>query len=525
MPSGGRSNPRVSPWANSKFTPKGVQDRSDACQNRRSPAPTLLDHPKTRMPPDIQSEQPSSIEVAAEAPLWRAVGASLRGAREDYTKVSLQRAIVLLAVPMMLELVMESTFGLVDIFFVGKLGSEAVATVGLTGSVIILVFAVAMGLCMGTTAMVSRRIGEGDPVAAGVAAWQAIVLGIIASIPTSIIGFVYAPELLRWMGGSDAVVAGHGYTSVLFAGSVTIFLLFLNNAIFRGAGDAAVAMRVLWVANIINMVLDPLLIFGIGPFPELGLTGAAVATTIGRGLGVAYQLFILFRARERVAITRESRRWAPDVTKRLLRVSATGMTQFLVGTAAWLGVTRLVALFGDSTLAGYTITIRLIHFAILPSWGVSNAAATLVGQNLGAKRPDRAEKAVYITGFANFGMLAVVAVLFWAFAAPMTGVFTSDPEVLRIGVRSLKIISGGYVFFGFSMVFAQAFNGAGDTYTPTLINLLCYWCWQLPLAYYLSAPLGLGVDGVYYAVIIAGATWALVGFLLFRRGKWKTRTI
>ncbi len=477
------------------------------------------------MQPDTQPEQPSCTQSAADAPFRHAVLAALRGSRADYTRVPLPRAILLLALPMMLELVMESTFGLVDIYFVGKLGSEAVATVGLTGSVIILVFAVAMGLCMGTTAMVSRRIGEGEPKAAGVAAWQAIVVGVAVSIPIGIFGYFFASKMLRLMGGSESIVAGYGYTAVLFAGSATIFLLFLNNAIFRGAGDAAVAMRVLWFANIINMILDPLLIFGLGPFPELGLTGAAVATTIGRGMGVVYQLCILFRARERIAITRESLRWSPDITKRLLRVSATAMMQFLVGTAAWLGVTRIVALFGDTTLAGYTITLRLIHFAILPSWGVSNAAATLVGQNLGAKKPDRAEKAVYITGFVNFGLLAAIAVVFWAFAGPLTGAFTSEPSVFDVGVKSLKIISGGYVFFGFSMVFSQAFNGSGDTGTPTLLNFFCYWCWQLPLAYYLSRTLGIGVEGVYYAVIVSGATWALVGWLLFRRGQWKTCTI
>lgn len=477
------------------------------------------------MQPDTRPEQSSCARSAAEVSLRQAVLDALRGSRADYTRAPLPRAILLLALPMMLELVMESTFGLVDIYFVGKLGSEAVATVGLTGSVIILVFAVAMGLCMATTAMVSRRIGEGDPRAAGVAAWQAIVVGVVVSIPIGIFGYLFAPRMLRLMGGSEAIVAGHGYTAVLFAGSATIFLLFLNNAIFRGAGDAAVAMRVLWFANVVNMALDPLLIFGIGPFPELGLTGAAAATTIGRGLGVAYQLIILFRARERIALNRESLHWAPDVARRLLRVSATAMMQFLVGTAAWLGVTRIVALFGDTTLAGYTITLRLIHFAILPSWGVSNAAATLVGQNLGAKKPDRAEKSVYITGFVNFGLLAAIAILFWTFAGPLTGAFTDEPGVFEVGVKSLKIISGGYVFFGFSMVFSQAFNGSGDTDTPTLLNFFCYWCWQLPLAYYLSKTLGIGVEGVYYAVIAAGATWAIVGWLLFRRGKWKTRVI
>ena len=432
---------------------------------------------------------------------------------------------MLLALPMMLELVMESTFGLVDIFFVGKLGSAAVATIGLTGSVIILVFAIVMGLSMGTTAMVARRIGEGNPEAAGVAAWQAILAGVLGAIPTSLLGVLLSQKLLGWMGGTEAIVAGYRYTAMLFAGSVTIFLLFLNNAIIRGAGDAAVAMRALWLANLINIVLDPVLIFGLGPFPKLGLFGAAIATTIGRGAGVVYQMSKLFGGRGRIAITRRSMRWDSKVFLKLLRVSVTGMVQFFIATAAWLGVTRIIALFGPSVLAGYTITLRLIHFAILPSWGVSNAAATLVGQNLGAGKPDRAERAVLMTGLVNFAMLAAIAILFWLFASPMIRVFTSEPEVVRRGVESLKILSTGYIFGGFSMVFGQAFNGSGDTATPAWINFFCYWCWQLPLAYVLAKPLGVGVMGVYWSLVISGATWAVVGYVLFRRGKWKESVI
>lgn len=457
--------------------------------------------------------------------LWRAVPDAIRGSQEDYTRVPLRRAIVLLAIPMMLELVMESTFGLVDIFFVGKLGSAAVATVGLTGSLIILVFAIVMGLSMGTTAMVSRRIGEGQPEAAALVAWQAILTGVLGAVPISIFGALLARRMLGWMGGTEAVVDGYLYTAVLFAGCVTIFLLFLNNAIFRGAGDAASAMRALWLANLINMVLDPLLIFGIGPFPRLGLFGAALATTIGRGAGVAYQLALLFRGTGRIAVTTSAMKWDPGVFRTLLRVSLTGMVQFFVATAAWLGVTRIVALFGEQVLAGYTVTLRLIHFAILPSWGVSNAAATLVGQNLGAKKPDRAERAVVVTGFVNFAMLGVIAVFFWGFADPMIRIFTSDAEVIANGVESLRILSAGYIFAGFSMVFGQAFNGSGDTATPAWINFLVYWCWQLPLAYVLSEPMGVGVTGVYISLVVSGATWMVVGYLLFRRGKWKERVV
>ncbi len=477
------------------------------------------------MPQDASRDPSDGGDGAAFRPLWRAIPDAIRGSKEDYTKAPLSRAILLLAVPMMLELLMESTFGLVDIYFVGKLGSAAVAAIGLTGSLIIVVFALIMGLSMGTAAMVSRRMGERRPEAAAVAAWQAILAGVLASVPVSVLGALFSRRLLGLMGGTEAVVAGYGYTAVLFAGSVTIFLIFLNNAIFRGAGDAAVAMRALWLANLVNIVLDPLLIFGIGPFPRLGLVGAALATTIGRGLGVVYQLVVLFRGTSRVAITRASIRWDGQVFRRLLRVSATGMLQFFVATAAWLGVMRIIALFGPLVLAGYTISLRLIHFAILPSWGVSNAAATLVGQNLGAGHPERAEEAVLKTGFANFAMLAVIAVVFWNFADPLVGVFTTDAEVAARGVESLKILSSGYVFAGFSMVFGQAFNGAGDTATPTWINLFCYWFWQIPLAYWLAKPAGVGVMGAYWALVISGATWMVVGYVMFRRGKWKEHSI
>ena len=327
------------------------------------------------------------------------------------------------------------------------------------------------------------------------------------------------------MGGTPEIVAGHAYTAMLFAGSITIFLIFLNNAIFRGVGDAAIAMRVLWVANIINIVLDPLLIFGIGPFPELGLFGAAVATTIGRGVGVVYQMTVLIRGNGRIALRRESMRWDRAVFRRLLNVSLTGTIQMFVATAAWLGVTRIIAMFGPTVLAGYTVALRVLHFAILPSWGVSNAAATLVGQNLGADKPDRAERAVYTTGLANAGLLGVIAVLFWFFADGLIRIFTDDPDVIAYGVESLRILSSGYIFSGFSMVFGQAFNGAGDTKTPAWINFFCFWCWQLPLCYTFAKPLGFGVTGVYWSVVTSGATWSLVGYLLFRRGKWKEHQI
>ncbi len=472
-----------------------------------------------------ENGNPADVPLASPSSLWQAIPDAIRGSKEDYTSIPLPRAILLLAIPMMLELVMESTFGLVDIYFVGKLGSAAVATVGLTGSLIILVFAIVMGLSMGTTATVSRRMGEANPEGAGLAAWHAILTGILGAVPISLLGALMAPQMLRWMGGTDAVVAGSMYATIIFASSVTIFLLFLNNAILRGVGDAALAMRSLWVANIINIILDPLLIFGIGPFPRLGLAGAALATAISRGTGVALQFWILFGGKGRIAIGKTCIRWDPGVFRSLLRISAKGMLQFFVATAAWLGVTRIIALFGESVLAGYTVALRLIHFAILPSWGVSNAAATLVGQNLGAGKPDRAERAVILTGFVNFAMLSVIAVIFWTFARPMIAVFTPDPEVAPHGVESLRILSGGYIFAGFSMVFGQAFNGAGDTATPAWVNFFVYWCWQLPLAYCLSTWLGMEATGAYIALVISGATWMVIGYMLFRRGKWKQHTV
>ena len=471
----------------------------------------------------------SATDVSQEAQpapsLWHAVKASLGGHREDYTKLPLERAILLLAVPMGLELMMESTFGLVDIFFVSKLGPAAVATVGVTGSLIILVFAIAMGLSIAATAVVARRVGEGDDEGASVAAVQAIGSGIAFSVPISLIGWVLAPQLLDWMGGSTEMIGGASYTAILFGGSPTIFLIFLNNAIFRGAGDAAIAMRSLWFANLLNMVLDPCLIFGWGPFPELGLAGAAVATTIGRGAGVAFQFWALASGGRRVQIQRRHLRWEPEILKGLLRIAATGMLQFFVGTASWLGIMRIVALFGDVTLAGYTIALRLIHFAILPSWGMSNAASTMVGQNLGAGKPERAERAVWISGRYNLYVLGALAVVFWIFARPLSAIFTDVPGALDASALTLRISSLAYCFAAYSMVFSQAFNGAGDTDTPTKINLGVGWCFQLPLAYWLSQSLGWGLQGVLIAITISMATWAIVGGLVFQRGSWKSRKV
>lgn len=473
----------------------------------------------------IPDEAPEA-DAQPQPSLWRAIAASLRGRRENYTSLPLPRAVMLLAIPMALELLMESTFGLVDIYFVGKLGPEQVAAVGLTGSLIILVFAVALGLSIGASAIVSRRIGEGDREGAAVAAVQALLAATAISTPLSLGGALLAPKLLAWMGGSaDVVAVGAPYTAFLFGGSLTIFLLFLNNAIFRGAGDAAIAMRALWLANLANMILDPCLIFGLGPFPEMGLLGAAVATTIGRGAGVAFQFWALQSGDRNIRLGLRHLRLEPTVMRPMLKISANGMLQYLVGTASWLGIMRIVAMFGDVTLAGYTIALRLIHFAILPSWGVSQAAATLVGQNLGANRPERAEKAVWLTARYNVTMLGAMAVAFWFAARPLVGVFSDDGPTLEAGVLALQVSSFAYCFSAFSMVFGQAFNGAGDTWTPTKLNFFVSWLWQLPLAYSLGHVLDYGLAGVLVGVVIAMATWALCGGILFHRGSWKTKKV
>jgi len=470
-------------------------------------------------PVESQADSPPALSI------WRAIWGSLRGAQQDYTSAPLPRAIILLAVPMALELLMESTFGLVDIYFVGKLGPAAVATVGLTGSLIILVFGAAIGLSIAATAVVSRRIGEGDEEGAGLSAVQAILAGVGFSVLVSIPGALFASQMLTLMGGAPEVVAGSGYTAVLFGTSSVIFLIFLNNAIFRGAGDAALAMRALWLANALNMILDPCLIFGWGPFPEMGLVGAAWATTIGRGVGVAFQFWVLVSGNRRVKLGREQLRYDPETMRRILRIALTGTIQFTVGTAAWLGIMRIVAIFGETTLAGYTIAIRLIHFAILPAWGMSGAAATLVGQNLGAGHPERAERAVWLTGAYNCGVLALMGLIFWVGAPPMTAFFSDDPGVVATGVEALRILSLGYVFYAWSMSFSQGFNGAGDSDTPTYINFGVSWVLQIPLAYVLARPLEMGPRGAYIASLIAGVAWALIGGLLFRRGKWKSRRV
>ncbi|QXD14993.1 MATE family efflux transporter [Rhodocaloribacter litoris] len=467
-----------------------------------------------------------SSSVSSNRSLWADLRASIRGVPYDFTEGSLGRAILLLSVPMVLEMFMQAVFEVADIFFVGRLGADAVAAVGLAASLVILVFAVGIGLSMAAAAMVARRIGERDPEGAAAAAVQALAVSLVFSLPVAALGIGYAPELLRLMGATEHVVAaGTGYTAVLLGTNTTILFLFLINAIFRGAGDAALAMRALWLANVLNIVLDPLFIFGWGPFPELGVTGAAVATAVGRGIGVGYQCHALLRGRSRIRIRRHHLRPDPGVIRRLLRVSGTGILQYLIGTASWLGVIRIIATFGSAAVAGYTIAVRVIIFALLPSWGLGNAAATLVGQNLGAKKPERAARAVWITAFVNTAFLGLVALAIQFVATPLVMLFTTDPAVIPYGTACLRIVSYSYVFWAFGMVVVQAFNGAGDTDTPTWINLVCFWLIQIPLAYLLARPLEMGPNGVFAAIAIAQAILAVLGVLAFRQGRWKRKVI
>ena len=450
------------------------------------------------------------------------------GTDYDFTSGSIGKAVVLLAVPMMLELSLESVFAVADAWYISRLDNHhALATISVTEVVLtLLVFAAAIGLSMGTTAMVARRIGEGKREEANVTAVQAIGLGVLCSIALGVPGAYFAPEILSLMGGSAEVVeVGTQYTRIMMGGSITIFLLFLINAIFRGAGDASIAMKSLWLANAINLVLDPCLIFGWGPFPEMGLTGAAVATTIGRAVGVAYQLNRLFRGGGRIQLHLHHLKLVPPVMARLINVSIGGIGQFIISQASWVGVTRIVALFGSAALAGQAIAVRIILFTFLPAWGMSNAAATLVGQNLGAGKPERAEASVWKTGLYTMLFLVSVSVVFIAFPEWLVGLFTRDPEVLKIGSDCLRIFSYSYGVYAYGMVMIQSFNGAGDTKTPTWINFLCHWLLQIPLAYYLAKPMGYGPQGVFWGIVISEVFWATTAILVFRRGKWKTRQV
>jgi putative MATE family efflux protein len=457
---------------------------------------------------------------------WATVREALRGSHHDYTAGPIGRAIILLAIPMVAEMMMESVFAVVDAFWVAHLGANALATVGLTESMLALVYTAAMGLSIGVMAMVARRIGEKNPAGAAEAATQGIALGVIVAAVCGVIGAIFAPQLLGLMGASPEVIAiGSGYTRVMLGGNVVIVLLFLINATFRGAGDAAIAMRVLWLANWINILLGPCLIFGLGPFPELGVKGAAIATTIGRGTGVLYQLYRLMRRDGRIVIQRDQLRLRPAVMRTLLRLSGSGTFQVLVGTASWIWLMRIVSTFGAQAVAGYTIGIRILIFALLPSWGLANAAATMVGQGLGAGKPERAERAVWIAGIYNMVFLGSVGIVFVLLADPIVALFKPDPVVAPVATACLRIVSYGYLFYAWGMVLTQSFNGAGDTWTPTWLNLFCFWLWEVPLAWLLAVHFGWGPTGVFVAITVAFSTLAVVSAILFRRGRWKLRHV
>jgi putative MATE family efflux protein len=476
--------------------------------------------PPHRLAPPVEPDTPARSRAGRGLDLLRH---ALRGTGGDPTAGPVPRAIVLLAVPMVLEMAMESIFAVVDIFWVSRLGPAAVAAVGVTESLLTMVYTLAIGLSIGVTALVARRVGEGDREGAARTAVQALALGIAASALLGALGFLYAPRLLALMGADAEVVrVGSGYATIMLGGNAAVLLLFLLNAAFRGAGDAAIAMRVLWLANGINLVLDPCLIFGLGPFPELGVTGAAVATTTGRGTAVLLQLAILFRLGNRLRAAARHVRLSPDIMGRLLRVSATGTLQVFIGTASWIALVRIIAGFGSEALAGYTIVVRIVMFALLPAWGLANAAATMVGQSLGARDPERAEAAVWIAARMNFFILGSVGLAFLIFAPSIVGIFGgADPRTLDYGTDGLRIIAAGFFFYAYGMVMVQAFNGAGDTWTPTRLNLLCFWLWEIPLAYVLAHHAGLGPNGVFAAVLLAFSTYAVVSAALFRRGHWK----
>jgi putative MATE family efflux protein len=460
------------------------------------------------------------------AQAWSLLREGVRGSSRDFTEGHVGHSVIVLAIPMVLEMCMESLFAVVDVFFVSKLGPDAVAAVGLTEGMLTIVYSIAMGLVIGATAVVSRRIGEKDLEAAAVAAVQVISLGVLLSAVAGVIGFFFAHRLLALMGAEAGVLAAPaGYATVMLMGCGSVVLLFLNNAIFRAAGDPTVAMRVLWFANGINIVLDPMLIFGFGPIPALGVAGAAVATTLGRSAAVAVQLWLLARGTSRIHIQWRHVRFAPDVMWSMCRLSSTGMLQILIDTTSWVVLVRVISAFGSSAVAGYTIGIRTVLFALLPAWGLSNAAATMVGQALGARKPERAERAVWTACRYNLWFLAAIGAVFVLFAPQIVAIYTSDPTVAPGAIACLRIVSLGFPLFAYGMVLTQAFNGAGDAWTPAWINLGCFWAWQVPLAYMLALASGLGPSGVYWAVMIAFSTLAMVSALIFRRGRWKVQQV
>lgn len=474
---------------------------------------------------------------------WSIVREAFAGSSRDFTTGSIGTAIFLLAVPMILEMFGESLFAIVDIFFVAHLGADSVAIVGLTESIMALVYAIAMGLGMGATATVARRIGEKDATGAAKSAAHVIFLGVAVSLLMSVIGIIFAPTLLRLLGAEPQIIGeGATFMRIMLGGNAVVVFLFLLNAIFRGAGDAAIAMRVLLLANLLNIILAPCFIYGkdifaflgIGApqwlidnwiFPKLGVVGTAVGTTIGRGVGALFAAWRLFRPGGRITIHKDNWKLDFSLLWSIIKISSSAVLQFLIGTASWSALVRVVAGFGSEAIAGYVIGLRVIIFALLPSVGFSNAAATLVGQNLGAGKPERAEQSVWRAAYINAIFLGVVGFLFVFFSHGIVGFFTNEPNVVAYSTDALKIIAYGFVFYAFGMVLETAFNGAGDTWTPTYLNLFIFWLFEIPLAYLLANHFGLGARGVFWAITIAFSVLAVVAALLFKRGKWKLKTV
>lgn len=458
--------------------------------------------------------------------VWEDLKKAIRGSEEDYTRIKISRAIFLLAVPMILELVMESLFAVVDIFFVGKLGPSAIATVGLTETYLFLLYSIAMGLSTAVTAIVARRIGEKDKEKAGITAVQAIFIATIVSVPFAVAGIFFSRDLLVLM-GADAWTLQYGvpYTQWMLGGNAVIMLLFMINGIFRGAGDASIAMRVLWIANIINMMLDPLLIFGWGPFPQLGIEGAAIATNIGRGVGVVLQIWFLLKGGKHIRVLKSYFKLNAEIIIKIIKTSLGGVGQMIIAMTSWIFIIRIISAYGSEAVAGTTIALRIMMFTMMPAWGMSNAAATLVGQNLGAKQPERAEKSVWITGSWNMIFLIAVAVVYFVMSDRLVGFFTDDQTVVSIGSRWLRIVSYSYFVYGWFMVASQAFNGAGDTITPTKINFVFFWLIEIPLSYIMAKSLDMGYIGVFWAIFIAETAVGLFTLWLFSRGKWKNISV
>jgi putative MATE family efflux protein len=472
------------------------------------------------------SSEPIEPGSVATPSVWAAIREALSGAHgRDFTEGPIGRAIFILAVPMVLEMVMESVFVVVDVFVVAHLGADAVATVGLTESFMTIIYALAVGLSIGAGAMVARRVGEKDSDGAAHTGAQVLLFGLVVSLVLGFAGAWLAPQLLRAMGGTAGVLENVAFTRVMLGFNASVVMLYLANAVLRSAGDAAIAMRVLWLANAINIVLGPTLVFGWGPVPKLGIVGAAIATSIGRSTGALFAVSRLLRPGSRVSILPRHFRFDAALIGRVVRLSSAATFQVFIGMASWIGLTRIIASFGSDAIAGYTIGIRVVAFALLPAFGLSNAAATMVGQALGARKPERAEESVWKAARYNLVFLGALGLVFVLFARPIVEVFTPDAEVVRYGVAALRTIAYGFLFYAYGMVLTQSFNGAGDTATPTWINLFVFWLFEIPLAWLLAEHLGAGPAGVFWAITIAFSTLAVVSAVLFRRGKWKVRLV